>query len=66
MPYRWGLLFKRLGFLCYISILKEYIYRFLDDLFLIIIFYFYVIRLLRELKIRMKRGVFKKIKMFSI
>ncbi|KAA0784777.1 hypothetical protein COF07_10085 [Bacillus wiedmannii] len=66
MPYRWGLLFKRLGFLCYISILKEYIYSFLDDLFLIIIFYFYVIRLLRELKIRMKRGVFKKIKMFSI
>ncbi|PGD66804.1 hypothetical protein COM44_27935 [Bacillus wiedmannii] len=66
MPYRWGLLFKRLGFLCYISILKEYIYSFLDDLFLIIIFYFYVIRLLRELKIRMKRGVFKKTKMFSI
>ncbi|KAA0776248.1 hypothetical protein DT250_04540 [Bacillus sp. AR2-1] len=61
-----GLLFKRLRYLCYISILKEYIYSFLDDLFLILIFYFYVIRLLRELKIRMKRGVFIKIKMFSI
>ncbi|PFI53346.1 hypothetical protein COC45_00255 [Bacillus cereus] len=66
MPYRWGLLFKRPGFLCYISILKDYICSFLDDLFLIIIFYFYVIRLLREFKIRMKREVFKKIKMFSI
>ncbi|PDZ07560.1 hypothetical protein CON03_02165 [Bacillus cereus] len=66
MPYRWGLLFKRLGFLCYISILKDYICSFLDDLFLITIFYFYVIRLLKEYKIRMKREVFKKIKMFSI
>ncbi|ACO27240.1 hypothetical protein BC03BB108_2439 [Bacillus cereus 03BB108] len=61
-----GELFKRLGFLCYISILKEYIYSFLEYLFLIIIFYFYVIRILREFKIRMKRTVFKKIKMFSI
>ena len=55
-----GELFKRLGFLCYISILKEYIYSFLEYLFLIIIFYFYVIRILREFKIRMKRTVFKK------
>ncbi|PGP38707.1 hypothetical protein CN993_27690 [Bacillus thuringiensis] len=66
MPYRWGLLFKRLGFLCYINILKEYIYSLLDYLFLIIILYFYVIRLLKELKIRIKRKLFKKIKMFSI
>ncbi|OOZ94468.1 hypothetical protein BHL27_28290 [Bacillus cereus] len=66
MPYRWGGLFKRLGFLCYISILKEYIYSFLEYIFLIIYFYFYVIRILREFKIRIKRGVFKKIKMFSI
>ncbi|OTY62145.1 hypothetical protein BK746_06305 [Bacillus thuringiensis serovar yosoo] len=50
-----SLAFKRLRFLCYISILKEYIYSFLDYLFLIIILYFYVIRLLKELKIRMKR-----------
>ncbi|PEQ53096.1 hypothetical protein CN468_02815 [Bacillus cereus] len=61
-----GLLFKRLRYLCYISILKDYICSFLDDLFLILIFYFYVIRLLREFKIQMKREVFKKIKMFSI
>ncbi|PEC60903.1 hypothetical protein CN575_29970 [Bacillus wiedmannii] len=61
-----GLLFKSLGFLCYISILKEYICSFLECLFLIINFYFYVIRILRECKIRMKRRVFKKIKMFSI
>ncbi|AXO98513.1 hypothetical protein DY470_12595 [Bacillus anthracis] len=61
-----GGLFKRLGFLCYISILKEYIYSFLEYIFLIIYFYFYVIRILREFKIRIKRGVFKKIKMFSI
>ncbi|PFO61337.1 hypothetical protein COJ83_28845 [Bacillus cereus] len=65
MPYRWGL-FKRLGFLCYINILKEYIYSFLEYIFLIINFYFYVIRILKEFKIRMKRVVFKKIKMFSI
>ncbi|OTY33993.1 hypothetical protein BK742_28565 [Bacillus thuringiensis serovar pingluonsis] len=61
-----GGLFKRLGFLCYISILKEYIYSFLEYIFLIIYFYFYVIRILREFKIRIKRAVFKKIKMFSI
>ncbi|ANC22621.1 hypothetical protein WR52_28080 (plasmid) [Bacillus cereus] len=61
-----GLLFKSLGFLCYISILKEYICSFLEYLFLIINFYFYVIRIWRECKIRIKREVFKKIKMFSI
>ena len=61
-----GLLFKRLGFLCYISILKEYICSFLDYLFLIIIFFIFVIRILKELKIWLKRRVFKKIKMFSI
>ncbi|PEX18026.1 hypothetical protein CN452_22495 [Bacillus cereus] len=61
-----GALFKRLDFLCYISILKEYFCSFLEYLFLIINFYFYVIRILREFKIRMKREIFKKIKMFSI
>ncbi|PEX39997.1 hypothetical protein COK00_23170 [Bacillus cereus] len=61
-----GGLIKRLGFLCYISILKEYICSFLDYLFLIIIFFIFVIRILKELKIWLKRRVFKKIKMFSI
>ncbi|PEC81986.1 hypothetical protein CON28_29210 [Bacillus cereus] len=61
-----GGLIKRLGFLCYISILKEYVCSFLDYLFLIIIFFIFVIRILKELKIWLKRRVFKKIKMFSI
>ncbi|PFF33952.1 hypothetical protein CN327_12130 [Bacillus cereus] len=66
MPYRWGLLFKRLSFPCYISILKEYICSFLDCLFLGITLYMDVVRILRKPEIRIKRKVFKKIKMFSI
>ncbi|PEP90549.1 hypothetical protein COE95_13255 [Bacillus toyonensis] len=66
MPYRWGLLFKRLIFPCYISILKAYIYSCLDYLFLIINLYMDVVRLLTKFEIRMKRKIFKKIKMFSI
>ncbi|OTY07793.1 hypothetical protein BK731_08520 [Bacillus thuringiensis serovar muju] len=45
--------FEGLCFLCYISILKEYICSFLECVFLIINFYFYVIRILRECKIQM-------------
>ncbi|QEL85869.1 hypothetical protein DN409_16370 [Bacillus mycoides] len=59
-------MFKRLNFLCYISILKEYICSCLDHLFLIINLYMDVVRILREFEIRIKRKVFKKIKMFSI
>ncbi|OTX13955.1 hypothetical protein BK712_01005 [Bacillus thuringiensis serovar seoulensis] len=66
MPYRWGLLFKRLIFPCYISILKEYICSFLDRLFLIVNLYMDVVRILTKFEIRVKRKVFKKIKMFSI
>ncbi|KAB0447635.1 hypothetical protein ABH17_028790 (plasmid) [Bacillus toyonensis] len=66
MPYRWGLLFKRLIFPCYISILKDYFCSGLDYLFLIISLYMDVVRLLAKFEIRIKRKVFKKIKMFSI
>ncbi len=50
-----GVLFQRLGFHCYISILKEYICSFLEYIFLVINFSFYVIRIWREFKIRMIR-----------
>ncbi|PEQ99539.1 hypothetical protein CN483_16000 [Bacillus cereus] len=61
-----SLLFKRPRFLCYISILKDYFCSCLDYLFLIINLYMDVVRLLTKFEIRMKRRVYKKIKMFSI
>ncbi len=61
-----SLAFKRLRILCYISILKDYFCSCLDYLFLIINLYMDVVRLLTKFEIRMKRRVFKKIKMFSI
>lgn len=61
-----SLVFKRLRFLCYISILKDYFCSSLDYLFLIINLYMNVVRLLAKFEIQMKRKVFKKIKMFSI
>ncbi|PFU27865.1 hypothetical protein COK76_05500 [Bacillus cereus] len=61
-----SLAFKRLRFLCYISILKDYFCNCLDYLFLIINLYMDVVRLLTKCEIRMKRRLFKKIKMFSI
>ncbi|PDZ90800.1 hypothetical protein CON47_15530 [Bacillus thuringiensis] len=61
-----SLLFKKFNFLCYISILKDYFCSCLDYLFLIINLHMDVVRILREFEIRVKRKVFKKIKMFSI
>ncbi|OTW93910.1 hypothetical protein BK702_03790 [Bacillus thuringiensis serovar cameroun] len=61
-----SLVFKRLRFLCYISILKDNFCSCLDYLFLIINLYMDVVRLLTKFEIRIKRKVFKKIKMFSI
>ncbi|PFY66672.1 hypothetical protein COL46_25120 [Bacillus toyonensis] len=59
-------MFRRISFLCYISILKEYFCSCLDYLFLIITLQMHGLRLLTKFEIRMKRKVFKKIKMFSI
>ncbi|PHD33541.1 hypothetical protein COF48_17200 [Bacillus toyonensis] len=60
------LLYIKLTFRCYISILKGYICSCLDCLFLIINLYIDVARLPMKFEIRMKRKAFKKIKMFSI